>query len=131
MPTAERQQVATTPTTVLVVEDEPVLLHFTAESLRDLGYVVQEAATAVEAAEHLRDALSVDLAFVDVNLPGVMGGLTFAVWLRSHYPNIPIILTSGVRSVSPNLKGVGAVPFIQKPYDVEELARLIGEALGR
>ena len=70
-------------------------------------------------------------AVVDVNLPELMGGLTFAVWLRSQYPNIPIILTSGVRSVSPNLKGAGAVPFVQKPYDVEELARLIGEALGR
>ena len=129
-PTVE-QQIAHSPITVLVVEDDPVLLHLTAESLRDRGYLVQEAMTAVEAAEMLRDAATVDVAFVDVNLPGMMGGLTFAVWFRAQHQNVPIILTSGARSVSPRLKGVGLVPFVPKPYDIEDLTRLIEETLGR
>ena len=124
------QPVAKRAPTVLVVEDEPILLHLTAESLRDHGYIVQEAMTAVEAAAIMRDVSAVDVAFVDVNLPGLMGGLTFVVWLRAQYPNFPIILTAGVRSLSPNLTRVGRVPFVQKPYDTEELAQLIEEALG-
>jgi DNA-binding NtrC family response regulator len=115
---------------ILVVEDEPVLLHLTAENLKDRGYAVREAGTAVKAAEELRNAV-IDVAFVDVNLPGLMGGLTFAVWLHAQYPNIPVILTSGMKSIPATLKGVGAVPFVQKPYDIEELTQLIEEALGR
>ena len=129
MPTTGLQEAATETTTVLVVEDDIDLLHLTTESLRDRGYAVREATTAVEAAEHLRDASTIDVAFVDVNLPGLMGGLTFVAWLRAQHPRISVILTSGVHSVSTNLKGVGQVPFVQKPYDIEELTVLIEGAL--
>ena len=118
------------PSTILVVEDEPVLLHLTAESLRDRGYAVLEACTAVEAAELIRGDSHVMVAFVDVNLPGLMGGLTFAGWMRSQHPDIPIILTSGANTVSPSVKGIVQLAFVSKPYDMDRVTQLIEEALG-
>ena len=116
-------------TTVLVVEDDPILRASTADELRARHYLVFEAGTAVEGAEILRASGGVDVVFADINLPGVMGGLSFAVWMRERYPEIPIILTSGVKTVGPALKGAGRVPFVPKPYDLDDVARLIDETV--
>jgi CheY-like chemotaxis protein len=111
--------------TIVVLEDEPVQRAVTSDYLRSRGYTVFEAATAVEAAEVLGIVENIDLVFADVNLPGVMGGLSFTVWMRERYPQIPVILTSGVKAVAPALKRGRPVPFVAKPYDLDQLAELI------
>ena len=115
--------------TVLVVEDEPILRATTSDGLRARHYQVFEAGTAVEGAEVLRASGSVDVVFADINLPGVMGGLSFAVWLHERHPKIPVILTSGVKTVGPALKGAGRVRFVPKPYDLDQVAKLIEETV--
>lgn len=116
-------------TTILVVEDDPILRASTTDDLRARHYQVFEAGTAVEGAEILRASGGVDVVFADINLPGVMGGLSFAVWMRERYPEIPVILTSGVKVVGAAVKGAGRVPFVPKPYDLDEVTRLIEEAV--
>lgn len=114
--------------TILVVEDEPVLRTVTADDLRTRGYWVVEAGSAVEAAELLRNA-QIDLVFADIVLPGIMGGLSFAVWLHERYPGVPLILTSGVKTNIAGLKGSRRVPFVAKPYDIDGVAKLIADTL--
>ena|SRR5689334_5448508 len=119
------EQAAPKSGSILVLEDEPVQRAVASDHLRGLGYTVFEAGTAVEAAEVLQAIDGVDLVFADINLPGVMGGLSFTVWMRERHPRIPIILTSGVRAVAPTLKGGQPLPFVAKPYDLDKLATLI------
>jgi two-component system, response regulator PdtaR len=107
---------------LLIVEDEPISRAVAADYFRSLNYDVFEASTAVEGAEILRAVERVDIVFADINLPGVMGGLSFAVWLAERYPEIPIVLTSGVQVIGPKL--AGRVPFVPKPYSLEEVGRL-------
>ena len=114
--------------TILVVEDEPVLRTVTADDLRTRGYWVVEAGSAVEAAEILQKA-RVDLVFADIVLPGIMGGLSFAVWLSERHPGVPLILTSGVKTNVSGLKRSDRVPFVPKPYDTDDVARLIADTL--
>jgi two-component system, response regulator PdtaR len=116
-------------TTILVVEDDPILRASTSDDLRARHYQVFEAGTAVEGAQILRASGGVDVVFADVNLPGVMGGLSFAVWMHERYPEIPVILTSGVKAVGPAVKGAGRVPFVPKPYRLDDVTRLIDEAV--
>lgn len=115
--------------TVLMVEDEAILRMLTAEHLRTQGFRVIEAATADEATHVLQSAEHVDLVFSDVQLPGTMGGLTFAVWIRANFPATKVILTSGSSAVLALFKSSDHVPFIPKPYDPAEVARQIGSML--
>jgi CheY-like chemotaxis protein len=110
------------PRSILIVEDEPTLRAVAADYFQSLNYDVFEAATAVEGAEILRALGRVDIVFADINLPGVMGGFSFAVWLRERHSEIPVVLTSGVKSIGPNL--AGRVPFVPKPYSLDEVAGL-------
>jgi DNA-binding NtrC family response regulator len=115
--------------TVLLVEDDALLRISTADHLRAKGYSVIEAGTAGEAASVLSARAAVHAVFSDVDLPGATGGLSLAVWIHAHYPAIPVILTSGVRAVMPNLDDQRAVPFVPKPYDLDKLADLIASVI--
>lgn len=115
--------------TVLVVEDDVVLRLDTCDYLRRMGYHVIEAGTAEEAMAVLSAREHVDAIFADVLLPGSTGGLTFTVWVREHFPAMPVILTSGIRVVTQNMVPGRPVPFIPKPYDPEQVAGQIMRSL--
>lgn len=101
--------------TILVVEDDVILRVDTCEYLRTRGYHVIEAGTAEEAMAVLASREAVGVVFCDVQLPG-MGGLTFTVWAREHFPDVQIILTSGNAVVTENVVPGRPVPFVPKPY---------------
>lgn len=77
-------------TRVLVVDDEPDELALLATHLHRAGCEVVEA-TSAEAA--LAGDLAVDVAFVDLRLPG-MGGWELITVLRERLPGIPVVVTS-------------------------------------
>ena len=116
--------------TVLLVEDDALLRVSMADHLRSRGYHVVEAGTVIEAATVLSSGPEVHLVFSDVDLPGASGGLSLAVWMNIHYPEVPVILTSGVRAVMPTLADQRRVPFIPKPYDFDKVADLIAKVIG-
>lgn len=117
--------------TILLVEDDPLVRISTADHLRDKGYRVVEAGTVIEAATVLSSGPQVHAVFSDVDLPGATGGLSLAVWVHAHYPAIPVILTSGVRAVMPALSAQRGVPFLAKPYDLNELSALIASVIAK
>ena len=80
---------------VLVVEDEVLIRLVIADYLRECGFKVYEAATALEAIEVLEsDQASIDLVFTDIRLPGEINGFALGQWVRANRPGLPVILTS-------------------------------------
>lgn len=115
--------------TVLVVEDEVFVRMPIAEYLRDCGFRVLEAGTAVEAIELVDAGDSVDLMFSDVRIPGEMDGLGLARWMRGHHPEVSVLLTSGY--TAPDTAGLHGVRLIEKPYSQAQVLDRIHDLIFR
>jgi len=115
--------------TILLVEDDSLIRLLTAEHLRGVGFDVVEAVTAEDAVAVLSSGVKVHLVFSDVSLPGAMGGFALAVWVRHHFRSIPVVLTSGVDSAVRPLDRQSLIPFLAKPYRMEDAEKLIASVL--
>ena len=117
--------------TVLLVEDEDAVRSFAARALGQRGYHVLEATTGAEALEvfssHNGD---VDLVVSDVVMPE-MDGPTLMKHLRSERPDVKIIFISGYAedAFRRNLSDKEDFMFLQKPFDLKELAGAVKAAL--
>ncbi|MBN8900299.1 MAG: response regulator [Rhodospirillales bacterium] len=111
--------------TVLVVEDEIFVREPIAEYLRDCGYHVLEAGDAREAISLVEGATSVDVVFSDVRMPGDMDGFALAQWLRSHHPEVSVLLTSGYYATRQLGAPAPDVKLIEKPYSQAHVLRRI------
>lgn len=115
-------------TTVLVVEDEPLVRMDISDQLQDLGFKVLEASNADEAIEMLVANADIQVMFTDVDMPGGMDGLRLAAAVRDRWPPIKIIVTSGHRKVV-----LADIPtesrFFGKPYRAEAVAEAMREML--
>jgi DNA-binding NtrC family response regulator len=116
---------------ILLVEDDSLIRMTTAEYLRSVGYNVVEAATGDEGARVLLSGTKVHLVFSDVSLPGDMGGFSLAIWVRHNFPFLPVVLMSGVDSAVRPLDRQQLIPFIAKPFRMEEAGRLIASELAK
>jgi CheY-like chemotaxis protein len=110
---------------VLVVEDEPLVRSVISIRLKHEGFEIIEACGADEAIAVLESGRDVYLIFTDVDMPGSMDGLEFATIVRSEWPRIEIILTSGRHS--PTVLPERA-EFISKPYKAAHIVSKIREA---
>jgi CheY-like chemotaxis protein len=116
--------------TVLVVEDELMVRMPIAEYLRDCGYNVVEAASASEAIAAVDTEGPVSLVFSDIRMPGKMDGVGLAEWFQSHYPAVPVLLTSGYNGGRALTSGSTARSrFIEKPYSQTQVERRIAALL--
>jgi len=117
--------------TILLVEDEPMILEMTMEILKSLGYSILPAATPGEAICLAREhAGSIHLLMTDVVMPE-MNGRDLAKKLLSLYPNLKRLFMSGYTADVIAHHGVldEGVHFIQKPFTVKDLAAKIREVL--
>jgi len=114
--------------TVLVVEDEPLVLMSTADFLQDEGFTVLEAATADEAIVLLENNPQISILFTDVDMPGTMDGLKLSAAVRNRWPPIRIVVTSGHRIVDITELPDGGV-FFSKPYRHHEIAASFRELM--
>lgn len=117
----------TTPVTVLVVEDEPLILMSIVDELEDAGFVVYQARHARDAIGLLEMHADIRVLFTDVDMPGTMDGLTLAHAVRDRWPPFHVIVTSGYRNVRQSDLPVRGV-FLPKPYDhatvIEQIRRM-------
>ncbi len=117
--------------TVLVVEDEPVLLRLAQRVLHEDGLEVLLAADGDEA---LRVATAhrgpIDLLLSDVVMPG-MRGPALAEALRVQRPGLRVLLTSGYTEDDVERQGVSAGydGFLAKPYTPDQLRAFVAAAL--
>jgi two-component system NtrC family sensor kinase len=114
---------------VLIVEDDMDVAEVTASLVEHLGYRVVRARSGAEALALLAGGERVDLVFSDVVMPGGIDGLALAEEIRSRFPRLPVLLTSGF---SEALHTVGAqFTLLRKPFEVAELERALRRALHR
>ncbi|GJE37792.1 ATP-binding protein [Methylobacterium persicinum] len=115
---------------ILVVEDNVEVGRFATQILEDLGYSTVLAANAEDALAELETIpFRFDAVFSDVVMPG-MGGIELAKRLRVSHPDLPVILTSGYSHVLAQ-EGVHDFELVQKPYSVDQLSRVLREAVRR
>ena len=100
---------------VLVVEDESLLLFTISDDLRAAGFRVLEATNAAAALRLAEADGGVDVLFTDVHMPGAMDGLELARAVIAKWPQTRIIVTSGHMSLTSADLPSGAV-FLPKPY---------------
>ncbi|MAB41402.1 MAG: sigma-54-dependent Fis family transcriptional regulator [Pseudomonadales bacterium] len=117
---------------ILLVEDDDALREALADTLMLGGYDYLEAASA-EAALKLLEQESVSMVVSDVNMPG-MDGHALLRTLRSHYPQLPVLLMTAYGTVQQAVTAMrdGAADYLVKPFAPKALLELIGQhALGK
>mgnify|MGYP001545312409 CR=1 FL=1 len=112
--------------TVLVVDDEGIVLTMAETILSDFGYKVLTASSGQKALSLLsQPGTKVDLVITDLVMPG-MGGRELAERIRQTNPHLPIMPTSGY--VMPEDKQSGA-GFLQKPFTSSQLLIKVKSAM--
>jgi two-component system cell cycle sensor histidine kinase/response regulator CckA len=117
---------------ILVLEDDISVRHISVRVLRSLGYEVIEAANGDDAQQLIgeRADKKIDLLLTDMVMPQ-MSGRHFADWLHKTSPQTKVVFISGYleESLHPGDRRGQEMFFLPKPFDPEQLATKIREAL--
>src|SRR6266508_4320109 len=117
-------------TTVLVVDDEPIVREVVVRYLRREGYRTLEAGDG-DAAKLLVDSERPDLVVLDLMLPGT-DGLAVCRWIRSR-SDLPVIMLTARGEEADRIVGLelGADDYVTKPFSPRELAARVRTVLRR
>ena len=117
--------------TILLADDEDIILEILQEILHRSGYNTLTAENGEQAIEVFKKHRArIDLVILDMHMPG-MGGYDCLKELRIIDPEIKVIIASGYavdRKFKEDLKS-GLFSFIPKPYRRTDILRAIREAL--
>src|SRR3954470_18053588 len=117
-------------TTVLVVDDEPIVRDVVVRYLQRDGFETLEAAHG-DSPRRLIEAESPQLVVLDVMLPGA-DGLTLCRWIRSR-GELPVIMLTARGEEADRIVGLelGADDYMTKPFSLRELAVRVRTVLRR
>ena len=117
---------------VLLVEDEMIVLEDLRLRLRNMGYEVRATATTGEDAVRLADDLRPDVVVMDISLRGGMDGIA-AASVIGETTGIPIVFVTGIGDPETlqRAKETSGFSFVLKPVDDRELDYVIEMALHR
>ncbi|MDF1499484.1 MAG: response regulator transcription factor [Anaerolineales bacterium] len=115
---------------VLVVDDEPRMIHFIRLNLEHDGFEVYEAESGSEALEQLRDQMP-DMILLDVMMPGLDGFETLR--LIREISTVPVIMLTAKGEEEDRVRGLelGADDYITKPFSPRELVSRVRAVLRR
>ena len=119
--------------TVLLVDDEKVILEVGRELLEAMGYKVLTASSGKEAVELCRkNQDEIDMVLLDMIMPAMGGGEVFDI-IKEINPEIKVLLSSGysIDGRANEILSRGCDGFIQKPFGMSELSMKIKEILGK
>lgn len=113
---------------ILYIEDDKEIGHWVSTDLTERGYKI----TWLQSGENMESYLtSIDLAILDVMLPG-LDGFSLGKRLKKSAPDIPIIMLSARTAVEDRLEGLRfADDYVTKPFHPDELAARIEVLLRR
>jgi len=126
-----KRDIASGNETIMIVDDEQIIIDVAKEMLTDLGYRVLAAQNSGEALAIYRDNLGkIDLVILDMIMPGKGGGEIFDK-LKSMDPDVKVILSSGysISGQATEIMGRGVKAFLQKPYRLVDMSQKIREVL--
>ena len=117
--------------TILLVDDENIVMEVSRELLESMGYIVHVAGSGQEALSiYMEKRDEIDLVILDMIMPGISGGETFDR-LREINPEINVLLSSGYRITgqAQEILDRGCNGFLQKPFHPDNLSRKVREML--
>jgi PAS domain S-box-containing protein len=131
VPAPSRHGVAPSGGTILLVDDDEILIDVIREILETADYQVLTAFNGREALE-IYEAWkgSIDLVMLDMIMPGMAGAETFAE-LKKINPDVPVIIVSGysLRDEVNGLLAQGCKGFLQKPFLIAEMFKTISRVI--
>jgi two-component system, OmpR family, alkaline phosphatase synthesis response regulator PhoP len=119
------------PKSILVVDDETVVVEISKRRLQERGYEVHTASNGNEALECLKSKIP-DLILLDVQMPQ-MNGYTFIIEKNKipEYVDIPVVMLSAYNEVEPLLKRHGIKYYLLKPLKLQDLIDKVVEIVGQ
>jgi CheY-like chemotaxis protein len=116
--------------TILVCDDNPMVLEFLCDALKGAGYLTVDVQSGRSALSALLADASIRLLVVDFAMPE-MNGAALASKVRALYPELPILLITGNADLDAVQVEIAGVPMLAKPFDQEKLAARVGDLLKR
>jgi DNA-binding NtrC family response regulator len=113
---------------VLVVDDEALIRWSLCEGLTDAGYDVRNASSGADALVELTACDAAPLVvLLDLRLPDV-SDLSLLRRIRVARPDAPVLLltAAGTPDDMVEARRLGVASFLQKPFDIGEIVRLVG-----
>ena len=117
-------------TTILIVEDDPLIASYIKEVLTESGMSVAGTASSGLEALSIAAQRHISLALVDIRLMGPIDGIELACRLRDEYA-VPAIFLSGVVDAAMVARAQAAAPlaFLAKPFRPSQVFNAIERAL--
>lgn len=112
---------------ILAVDDDVLVQMNTVAMLEELGHRVIEASNGADALELARSRRDLNLIITDQAMPR-MTGKDLALAVAKERPDLPVIIATGYAEL-PESPPDGAIR-LPKPFDLEDLARAIAQAIG-
>ena len=118
------------PKTILVVDDEPVVVEIVKRKLQEVGYEAMTAYDGEQALAQLSKKVP-DLILLDIQMPK-MNGYTFIVEKSKApaYVDIPVIVLTAYSEMEPLFKRHGVRSYLLKPLKLKELLDQVAQVVG-
>ena len=117
---------------MLVIDDEKDVGEIISGMLDSLGYQVTHVDSGQKAIDLYRKKKRFDVVILDLNMPKMSGKVTF-VKLKKIDPNVRVVISTGYgdRVIDASLGKAAGDTFLQKPYQIEEISKIIRLTLNR
>jgi len=114
---------------ILVVDDEQNIRRMLIRVLSPERFIVKEAVNGLEALKKLQEE-NYSLVLLDLKMPG-LNGIETLKKIREYDINLPIIMMSAYGSITEAVEAMklGALDYLIKPFDIEELKIIIKRAI--
>ena len=114
---------------VLVLEDEADVRQTLCEQLHQLGYLTLEADNGEQALNMLEASPDIGMFISDLMLPGSLSGAEVINHVRSHYPQLPVLLISGQDLRPAHNPQLPDVQLLRKPFTRVQLAQALRKVM--
>ncbi|MCR5399682.1 MAG: response regulator [Lachnospiraceae bacterium] len=115
---------------IMVVDDSKIMRKILTGTLTDAGHeVIKDAANGKDALDALETMeIKPDLITLDITMP-VMDGIEALKNIREKYPDVKVVMVSAAGQKSKVLEALkaGALDFLQKPFEKEDVVAVIGK----
>ncbi|MCB5250757.1 MAG: response regulator [Candidatus Cloacimonetes bacterium] len=115
--------------TILVADDEPIVLQIAKEILEEANYKVLVAQDGIKAIDILKEKYrEIDLVILDINMPKLSGRDTF-IEMKKIDPDVQVLLCSGLKIDDriEKIMSLGIQHYIQKPFTMHKLSKKVFE----
>jgi len=114
---------------ILVIDDEQSIRRMLIRVLSSEGFIVKEAVNGLEALKRLREE-NYSLVLLDLKMP-ILNGIETLKKIKDNDSNLPVIMMSAYGSISEAVEAMklGALDYLVKPFDIEELKIIVERAI--